>query len=64
VQAQHLLGRDTPVLQACLAPGCILYFARTHPRREWCSVECGNRARAARHYQKVRTGRSRPRSLG
>jgi predicted RNA-binding Zn ribbon-like protein len=45
-------------LRACYAPGCVLYFIKTHPRREWCSVACGNRARAARHYQKVREHRS------
>jgi predicted RNA-binding Zn ribbon-like protein len=39
-------------LRACLAPGCVLYFVRQHPRREWCSTACGNRARAARHYQR------------
>jgi predicted RNA-binding Zn ribbon-like protein len=39
-------------LRACLAPGCVLYFAKDHNRREWCSAGCGNRARAARHYQR------------
>jgi predicted RNA-binding Zn ribbon-like protein len=37
-------------LRACQAPGCIQYFVKDHPRREWCSAGCGNRARAARHY--------------
>ena len=41
-----------PQLRACLAPGCVLYFAKDHTRREWCSSGCGNRARAARHYQR------------
>ncbi len=45
-------------LGACHAPGCVLYFVRTHPRREWCSDACGNRARAARHYKRVRAARS------
>jgi predicted RNA-binding Zn ribbon-like protein len=44
-------------LRACYAPGCVLYFVKTHPRREWCSVACGNRARAARHYEKIRSAR-------
>jgi predicted RNA-binding Zn ribbon-like protein len=48
-------------LRACLAPRCVLYFVRNHPRREWCSTACGNRARMARHYQRHRTTR---RSLG
>jgi len=39
-------------LRACQAPGCVLYFVRDHPRREWCSTTYGNRARAARHYRR------------
>jgi len=46
---------DHPV-RACRAPGCVLYFIQQHGRREWCSPECGNRARAARHY--ARHGRA------
>jgi predicted RNA-binding Zn ribbon-like protein len=54
-QAVQLLGgEDAARLRACYAPGCVLYFVKTHPRREWCSVACGNRVRAARHYHKVR----------
>ncbi|MBB6349290.1 CGNR zinc finger domain-containing protein [Nonomuraea muscovyensis] len=41
-------------LRACQGPGCVLHFVRESPRREWCSAGCGNRARAARHYAKVR----------
>lgn len=41
-------------LRACQGPGCVLYFVHGIPRREWCSAGCGNRARAARHYAKVR----------
>jgi predicted RNA-binding Zn ribbon-like protein len=41
-------------LRACLAPGCVLYFVKNHPRREWCSESCGSRARSARHYQRHR----------
>jgi predicted RNA-binding Zn ribbon-like protein len=57
-EAQHLLGENGAALRACHAPGCVLYFVKTHPRREWCSVACGNRARAARHYQTVRSARA------
>ncbi|QYC43902.1 CGNR zinc finger [Nonomuraea coxensis DSM 45129] len=38
-------------LRTCLAPRCVLYFLKEHPRQEWCSTACGNRARAARHYR-------------
>jgi predicted RNA-binding Zn ribbon-like protein len=54
-QAVGLLGgEDAARLRACHAPGCVLYFVKTHPRREWCSVACGNRVRAARHYRRAR----------
>ena len=56
VQAIILLTDPTgPPLRACLAPGCVLYFVQDHPRREWCSNACGNRARAARHYERHRS---------
>ena len=45
-------GPDRLELRSCTAPGCVLYFVRDHPRREWCSNLCGNRARAARHYRR------------
>jgi predicted RNA-binding Zn ribbon-like protein len=51
-----LMAGENPVgLRACYAPGCVLYFVNSHPRREWCSTACGNRARAARHYQRHHT---------
>jgi predicted RNA-binding Zn ribbon-like protein len=54
-EAIELLTGPTAVnLRACNAPGCVLYFVKSHPRREWCSETCGNRARAARHYRRVR----------
>jgi predicted RNA-binding Zn ribbon-like protein len=43
-------GRDR--LRPCLAPDCLLFFVKDHTRRGWCSPECGNRARVARHYQR------------
>jgi predicted RNA-binding Zn ribbon-like protein len=53
-----LTGPSATKLRACPAPGCLLYFVRSHPRREWCSETCGNRARAARHYRRIRAARS------
>jgi predicted RNA-binding Zn ribbon-like protein len=49
-----LTGSMATKLRACHAPGCVLYFVRSHPRREWCSETCGNRARAARYYRRMR----------
>jgi predicted RNA-binding Zn ribbon-like protein len=53
-----LTGPSAPKLRACHAPRCLLYFVRSQPRREWCSETCGNRARAARHYRRVRAART------
>ena len=45
-------GADRDRLRPCLAPNCSLFFVKDQNRREWCSPECGNRARVARHYQR------------
>ncbi|MFF0410331.1 CGNR zinc finger domain-containing protein [Kitasatospora sp. NPDC004745] len=47
-------GDQAADLRACQAPGCVLYFVKNHPRREWCSAGCGTRARAARHYERTK----------
>jgi predicted RNA-binding Zn ribbon-like protein len=49
-----LTGPAGEALRACGAPGCVLLFLKDHPRREWCSTACGNRARQARHYARTR----------
>jgi predicted RNA-binding Zn ribbon-like protein len=48
---EFLAGPDRHLLRTCQAPRCVLYFVKEHPRQEWCSTACGNRARAARHYR-------------
>jgi predicted RNA-binding Zn ribbon-like protein len=56
--AISLLGSpERARLRECGAPGCVLMFLKDHPRREWCSGACGNRARQARHYQRRRQSR-------
>jgi predicted RNA-binding Zn ribbon-like protein len=47
-----LAGAHREQLRACPAPRCVLYFIKEHARQEWCSVGCGNRARAARYYRR------------
>jgi predicted RNA-binding Zn ribbon-like protein len=47
-----LCGPDRELVRACRAPGCVLFYLKNHPRREWCSAACGNRARVARHYER------------
>lgn len=45
-------GEGRERLRACLAPRCLLFFFKHQTRRDWCSAQCGNRARVARHYQR------------
>jgi predicted RNA-binding Zn ribbon-like protein len=47
----------TAEVRACQAPHCVLFFVKDNSRREWCSDNCGNRARAARHYARTRARR-------
>lgn len=49
-----LTGPDLHALRACHAPRCVRYFLKEHPRQEWCSPSCGNRARVARHHERHR----------
>jgi predicted RNA-binding Zn ribbon-like protein len=47
--AMHLLDEhDRSPLHICGAPSCGMFFTG---RRRWCCAACGNRARAARHYE-------------
>jgi predicted RNA-binding Zn ribbon-like protein len=59
-QGAALVAGPAGPLHACFAPGCVRYFVKDHPRREWCGPACGNRARAARHYARVRSGAGSP----
>lgn len=54
-----LTGPGRHALRACGASGCVLLFLKDHPRREWCSAVCGNRARQARHYARTRNRHSK-----
>lgn len=53
---EFLAGPQRERLRACTAPRCVRYFVKGHGRQEWCKPSCGNRARAARHYQRHRPG--------
>jgi predicted RNA-binding Zn ribbon-like protein len=48
--AALVTGPDAGRLAACGAPSCNRLLIRTHARRHWCSVRCGDRVRAARAY--------------
>jgi predicted RNA-binding Zn ribbon-like protein len=54
----ELFGATPDRIRRCAHPDCILYFLDTSARgsRRWCSMTvCGNRAKAARHYARVRS---------
>jgi predicted RNA-binding Zn ribbon-like protein len=38
-------------LRVCPAPSCGMFYRPGRPQQRWCSPQCGNRARFARHYQ-------------
>lgn len=48
--AELLTGPDDAQVARCGAPSCERFLLRTHARRTWCSVRCGDRVRAARSY--------------
>ncbi|MCH0541215.1 ABATE domain-containing protein [Streptomyces sp. MUM 203J] len=49
-------GDRAALIRACGAPGCILYFVKSHARRAWCTAGCGNRVRVARHSRRAKDG--------
>ncbi|MER6515107.1 ABATE domain-containing protein [Nonomuraea sp. NPDC001636] len=59
--AELLASPDLRSVSICQADNCgWLFLDRRHLRR-WCTKEgCGNRAKAARHYQRVRARRMSP----
>ncbi len=50
-------------LRRCASPQCSMVFLADNSRRKWCSSGvCGNRARVARHQERVRAGAAGPAS--
>lgn len=49
-------GPRGTLLRRCEAHGCVRWFLREHARRRWCCTTCGDRVRAARHYQRRPAG--------
>lgn len=54
--ADLLTGPDAAKLAMCGAVPCSRFFVRTHAARQWCSVRCGDRVRAARAYRRKNAG--------
>lgn len=55
--AELLVTAAPNSIRGCAAPDCGWLFHDTSPnkRRRWCSMEsCGNRAKARRHYERVK----------
>jgi predicted RNA-binding Zn ribbon-like protein len=61
--ADLLTGPDAERLTACGSAPCSRYLLRTG-RRHWCSVRCGDRARAARAYARRTQARTQTRATG
>lgn len=52
---EYLADPARPPLRRCGATGCVLWFLdlTKNRSRRWCSMEsCGNRSKAARHYER------------
>jgi len=46
-------GPDRQDVRACgRRPICIKFFVKNHPRRDYCSPACANRARVSRHHER------------
>jgi predicted RNA-binding Zn ribbon-like protein len=54
-----LADREEERLSVCMAPSCGMLFLSEHQRQVWCTKECGNRARVARHAARRRRARRR-----
>lgn len=50
-----ITGPDRDRLAVCHGPSCGMFFLRADRRQRWCSPDCGNRARVARHAARRRT---------
>lgn len=49
-----ITGPRGEILRECGASDCVRLFLQEHRRRRWCSRNCGDRVRVARHYEKTR----------
>jgi len=58
----QLLGQAPDRIRRCQHPACVLWFFDTtrNGTRRWCSMAaCGNRAKARRHYDRIKKPDSR-----
>ena len=59
--AMQIAGGEARV-RVCGAPSCGMFYPPGRRQQRWCSVQCGTRARVARHYAGAQRRRSRGRS--
>lgn len=53
--ASLLTGGEAPRVKRCEGPGCGWVFLDESGRRRWCAMaDCGNRAKARRHYGRAK----------
>lgn len=50
----EVISADSFPVAHCKAPRCGMFFVPRSSRQRWCSPECGNRARVARHAGRAR----------
>lgn len=48
--AELLTDNQEGLIAQCESSPCVRFYVRTHARRQWCSIRCGDRVRAARAY--------------
>ena len=53
-----LTGPQAAAVTLCNAPGCGQLYLRSRPNQQWCTPQCGTRARSQRHVE--RNARRRP----
>jgi predicted RNA-binding Zn ribbon-like protein len=49
--AIRIAAEGSARLRVCGAPSCGMFYRPTRRQQRWCSVQCGTRARVARHYE-------------
>jgi len=54
----EVISGDSSPVGRCTAPRCGMFFVPMSRRQRWCSPECGNRARVARHATRAAVERS------
>lgn len=49
--ALQIAAEGNARLRVCRAPSCGMFYRPRRRQQRWCSIQCGTRARVARHYR-------------